>query len=75
MKEPIVQTVIKGNGFIYGISNPANRSVISQNIPSVPRCPTVPRPMSRDSGTGRDSTITNGKRKEADNEQLFVTEI
>lgn len=75
MKEPIVQTVIKGNGFIYGISNPANRSVISQNIPSVPRCPTVPRPMSRDSGTGRDSAIINGKRKEADNEQLFVTEI
>lgn len=75
MKEPIVQTVIKGNGFIYGISNPANRSIISQNIPSVPRCPTVPRPMSRDSGTGWDSTITNGKRKEADNEQLFVTEI
>jgi len=75
MKEPMVQTVIKRNGFIYEISNPTNRSVISQNIPSVPRCPTVPRPMSRDSGTGRDSTIINGKTKEADNEQLFVTEI
>ena len=72
MKGLITHTVIKGNSFIYGISN---RSVISQNIPSVPRCPTVPRPVSRDSGTGRDSTITNGKRKEADNEQLFVTEI
>jgi len=72
MKGLITHTVIKGNSFIYGISNPANRSVISQNIP---RCPTVPRPVSRDSGTGRDSTITNGKRKEADNEQLFVTEI
>ena len=75
MKGLITHTVLKGNSFIYGISNPANRSVISQNIPSVPRCPTVPRPVSRDSGTGRDSTITNGKRKEADNEQLFVTEI
>ena len=75
MKEPIIHTVIKDNGFIPMVSNPANRSVISQNIPSVPRCPTVPRPVSRDSGTGRDSTITNGKRKEADNEQLFVTEI
>lgn len=72
MKGLITHTVIKGNSFIYGISNPANRSVISQNIP---KCPIVPRPMSRDSGTGRDSTITNGKRKEADNEQLFVTEI
>lgn len=75
MKEPIIHTVIKDNGFILMVSNPANRNVISQNIPSVPRCPTVPRPVSRDSGTGRDSTITNGKRKEADNEQLFVTEI
>lgn len=37
MKEPIVQTVIKGNGFIYEISNPANRSVISQNIPKCPK--------------------------------------
>ena len=72
MKGLITHAVIKGNGFIYGISNPANRSVISQNIP---KCPIVPRPMSRDSGTGRDSTITNEKTKEADNEQLFVTEI
>ena len=69
MKGLITHTIIKGNGFIYGISNLANRSVISQNIPSVPRCPIVPRPMSRD------SAITNGKTKEADNEQLFVTEI
>lgn len=75
MKGLITHAVIKGNGFIYGISNPANRSVISQNIPSVPRCPTVPRPMSRDSGTGRGSAIINDKRKEADYEQLFVTEI
>lgn len=75
MKGLITYTVIKGNGFIYGISNPANKRVICQNIPSVPRCPTVPRPMSWDNGTGRDSAIINGKRKEADNEQLFVTEI
>ena len=72
MKGLITHAVIKGNGFIYGISNPANRSVISQNIP---KCPIVPRPMSRDSGTGRDSAIINDKRKEADYEQLFVTEI
>lgn len=75
MKGLITHTVIKGNDFIYGISNPANRNVISQNIPSVPRCPTVPRPMSRDNGTGRDSAIINGKRKETSYEQLFVTEI
>lgn len=75
MKGLITHAVIKGNGFIYGISNPANRSVISQNIPSVPRCPTVPRPMSRDSGTGRDRGTINGKRKEESNERLFVTEI
>ena len=75
MKDPIIHTVNKDNGFIPMVSNPANRGVISQNIPSVPRCPTVPHPMSRDSGTGRDSTITNVKTKEADNEQLFVTEI
>ena len=71
MKEPIIHTVIKDNGFIPMVSNPANRSVISQNIP---KCPIVPRPMSRDSGTGRDSTITNEKTKEEDNAQLFVTE-
>ena len=75
MKGLITHTVIKGNSFIYGISNPANRQVTFLNSKGVPRCPTVPRPVSRDSGTGRDSTITNGKRKEADNEQLFVTEI
>ena len=72
MKEPIIHTVIKDNGFIPMVSNPANRSVISQNIP---KCPIVPRPMSRDSGTGRDSGTSNGKRKEESNEQLFVTEI
>ena len=72
MKEPIIHTVIKDNGFIPMVSNPANRSVISQNIP---KCPIVPRPMSRDSGTGRDSGTISGKRKEESNEQLFVTEI
>ena len=54
MKGLITHTVIKGNSFIYGISNPANRSVISQNIPSVPRCPTVPTHRTWDNGTGRD---------------------
>ena len=75
MKEPIVQTVIKGNGFIYEISNPQTEALFLKTFRSVPRCPTVPRPMSRDSGTGRDSAIINDKRKEADYEQLFVTEI
>ena len=42
MKGLITHTVIKGNGFIYWISNPANRSVISQNpkCPKVSHCPT-----------------------------------
>lgn len=43
MKGLITHIVIKWNGFIYGISNPADRSVISQNIqkcPSVSHCPT-----------------------------------
>lgn len=47
MKEPIVHTVIWGNGFIYSISNPINRSVISQNIskcPKVSHCPTPYEP-------------------------------
>lgn len=68
MKNPIIHTVIKDNGFIPMVSDPANKRVICQNIPSVPRCPTVPCPMNRDNGTGRDGTITNGKTKEADNE-------
>ena len=62
MKNPIIHTVIKDNGFIPMVSDPANKRVICQNIPS------VPSPMNRDNGTGRDSTITNGKTKEADNE-------
>ena len=47
MKGLITHTVIKGNSFIYGISNPANRSVISQNIPKCPKvshCPTPCEP-------------------------------
>lgn len=43
MKKTIVQTVTKVNGFIYGISNLINRSVIAQNIPKCPtasHCPT-----------------------------------
>lgn len=75
MKEPIVQTVIKGNGLIYGIATLQTEALFFKTHRSVPRCPTVPHPMSRDNGTGRDSAIINGKRKEADNEQLFVTEI
>lgn len=44
MKEPIVQTVIKGNGFIYEISNPANKRVIYQNIPKCPKVSHCPMP-------------------------------
>lgn len=75
MKKTIGQTVIKGNGFIYGIATLQTEALFFKTFRSVPRCPTVPCPMSRDSGTGRDSAIINGKRKEADYEQLFVTEI
>ena len=59
MKERIVQTVIKGNGFIYEISNPQTEALFLKTFRSVPRCPTVPRPMSRDSGTGQ----CNNQRK------------
>ena len=41
MKEPIVQTVIKGNGFIYEISNPQTEALFLKTFRSVPRCPTV----------------------------------
>lgn len=47
MKELIVHTVINDNGTIYGKDNPANRSVISQNIPKCPKvshCPTPYEP-------------------------------
>ena len=47
MKGLITHTVIKENDFIYGISNPANKRVICQNIPKCPKvsyCPTPYEP-------------------------------
>lgn len=47
MKEPIIHTVIKDNGFIPMVSNPANKRVICQNIPKCPKvfhCPTPYEP-------------------------------
>lgn len=61
MKNPIIHTVIKDNGFIPMVSDPANKRVICQNVPSVPRYPTVPRPMSRDNGTGQHNNQRKNK--------------
>lgn len=63
MKKTIVQTVTKVNGFIYGISNPINRSVIAQNIPKCPkvsRCPTPHEPGQWD----RTGQRNNQRKKE-----------